>query len=355
MNIKTALCLIWICSSLCFGCDQNQTDTLPMIEVDLKKSDELSLSDVTKDVNLIRLETTIDSYIINLTDLLHFNDKLYIKSSNQKVLVFDMDGNYIQRLGKEGDGPGEYRFVKSIMVNEQTNEIYVASTRKVLVYSPNHDLKREVLLENSWDYIGFFEGKMYSVEHKYSIPIENGFASYTSLYEINSELSIIDTLFVREVIRPNKTASAYTHNHYLSIIDNDAYFYASVFTNEKIHRDTLYQIKESSVSPHLKLDFGQLVLNEKGIKSTLIYNIIHSKSYIICEYSHNGNKMLFLYNKKASKGYNLKEGILDEKGSPVILRPFDLSNDTFYFVKNSEYTSRSIEESNPIIGIVTLK
>ncbi|MCH7410656.1 6-bladed beta-propeller [Belliella sp. DSM 111904] len=337
------------------GCNQDRIGDLPLIEININKIDELSLSDVTNEVNFIRLETSMDSYIIYLSDLLHFNDKLYIKSSNQKVLVFDMDGNFIQKLGQEGDGPGEYKFIRSIMVNEQTREIYVPTTRKVLVYAPNHDLIREVLLENTWDYIGYFEGKMYSVEHKYSIPVENGFANHTSLYEINSELSVIDTLFIRKKTLPKKTASVYAHNHYLSIIDNDVYFYASFLSNEEIHRDTLYQIKENKLSPNLKLDFGKPVLNEKGVKLTLIFNIIQSKSFIICEYLHKGNKMFFLYNKNDSKGYNLKEGLLDENGNPVVFRPFDLSNDTFYYIKNPEYINKSIEESNPIIGVVTLK
>jgi hypothetical protein len=61
----------------------------------------------------------------------------------------------------------------------------------------------------------------------------------------------------------------------------------------------------------------------------------------------------YLYSMEESQGYNLK--VLDEEGDPVFLRPLDPANDIFYYVKKVEYVDSSIEEANPIIGIVKLK
>jgi hypothetical protein len=62
-----------------------------------------------------------------------------------------------------------------------------------------------------------------------------------------------------------------------------------------------------------------------------------------------------LYDKFKSQGVNLKDGILDSQGDPVVLRPLNLKNDMFYYIKTSQFTKVSKEEMNPVIGIVTLK
>lgn len=348
-------CQICVWLMLLIGCSQSHTGDLRVIEVGLKKVTDLHLSDVSREINVIALETSEVSYINSIYDLFQYDDRLYIQVSSQKVLIFDLEGNFIQELGNRGEGPGEHQYIKSITVDKKIKEIYLTSTKKVLVFSKTHEFLREKLLKNTWDYLYFSNEKRYTVEQKYGVPNELGYVNYTSLYELNSELSIIDTLSVRAVQLNANSASSYPFNHYLSSVDHDLFYYASVLTNEEFLRDTLYQIKESEAIPYLKLDFGKLILNEKGIKSTWIYNIVHSKSYIICEYSNLGDKMFFLYDKKESKGYNMKEGLLDSEGDPIVLRPYDLSNDMFYYIKKSAYTNLSTEEENPLIGIVYLK
>ena len=64
---------------------------------------------------------------------------------------------------------------------------------------------------------------------------------------------------------------------------------------------------------------------------------------------------MFLYDKKNKRGYNLSEGLIDDDGEPVFLRPLDLDRDVFYYIKKAEYIESSIEEQNPEIGIVKLK
>lgn len=172
---------------------------------------------------------------------------------------------------------------------------------------------------------------------------------------MDSTLEINNSIPLRTVVLNENTASIYGYNHYISTIRGNSYIYTPVLTNENILRDTLYQFKDEGLFPVLKLNFDKPHIDPKGIKTTWIYNIIKSSSYIICEYVRRGNKMFYLYSTEQSKGYNLKEGILDEEGDPVFLRPLDPANDIFYYVKKVEYVDSSIEEVNPIIGIVKLK
>lgn len=96
-------------------------------------------------------------------------------------------------------------------------------------------------------------------------------------------------------------------------------------------------------------------LNQQGYQTMLINNINNAASYIICEYDQDWERMMFLYDKKRSKGYNLKGGLVDDEGDVVLLRPLDLAKDTFYYVKEAKFSNSNVEETNPVIGIVKLK
>jgi hypothetical protein len=82
---------------------------------------------------------------------------------------------------------------------------------------------------------------------------------------------------------------------------------------------------------------------------------VNSSSYYILEYDQDWERFMFLYDKKNNTGYNLREGLTDDGGEPIFLRPLDLEEDLFYYIKKKEFINASIEEQNPEIGIVKLK
>jgi hypothetical protein len=58
---------------------------------------------------------------------------------------------------------------------------------------------------------------------------------------------------------------------------------------------------------------------------------------------------------KKKQGLTVKEGFVIEDGSRIMLRPLNLTNDTFHFVKSNTFQDSKGEEQNPVIGRVTLK
>lgn len=63
--------------------------------------------------------------------------RLYIVSSRKDaVLVFSADGELIKRLGQTGDGPGEFRTVRRVLIGP-SDSIYVADwSLRINVFSP---------------------------------------------------------------------------------------------------------------------------------------------------------------------------------------------------------------------------
>ncbi|MCL6258542.1 6-bladed beta-propeller [Aquiflexum sp. TKW24L] len=267
-----------------------------------------------------------------------------------------MKGNFLNILGKSGDGPGEYGIIYSVAIDHSSGLIYVASERKLQVYNSNLQFIKEKKFPILLQYISILNNRPIIISETLGTKVFNGFANQTNLFELDSDLKIVDSLQIRNVVLPERIISGYPFKHYISVVEKDNFLYKPVLTPENLIRDTLYKINGKELIPHIKLKFEKpQSLNSEGFKITNVYNIVNSKSYLFCEYENENQIMLFLFDRKKKVGYNLKGGIRDSDGEKVLLRPLDLSKDIFYFVKEVKYENSKTEESNPIIGIVKLK
>ncbi|WP_111323405.1 6-bladed beta-propeller [Algoriphagus chordae] len=270
--------------------------------------------------------------------------------------LFDQEGKFVKVLGKRGEGPGEYEFFPHMTIDEESNLLYVASARKLYVYSKEDELLLENALSFNVNAFSVLEDKLFVLRQELSIPQEEGFLNRASFYEINKSLDVVDTILVREVKLKSGSASDFPIKNYFSTVGLDHFVYVPDFGSQIILHDTLYKFKEKVLTPFLKLNFEtKQVLDKGGMKKIQIYNVVNSLSYVLCEYYSESKYMIFIYEKESAIGFNLQKGVLDGNGNPVVLRPLDLGRDIFYFVQQSEYSDSETEEQNPMIGIVQLK
>jgi len=68
---------------------------------------------------------------------------------NRRVQVFDKDGGFVRTLGGVGQGPGEYRFPSSVMIDAFGNIIVNDSARFLIYYSPDGLFQKKVTLKAS--------------------------------------------------------------------------------------------------------------------------------------------------------------------------------------------------------------
>ena len=337
------------------SCSEPAGSGIKSIEVPRTIDSNLHLSDITKSINLVQLETKNGSYLASILEVKLFNGNLLVRDTSGSVRIFDSKGNFIGKLGVRGEGPGEYSSAYSIETAQELGLIYLGGVRKLLVYDKNFEFLREKKFSDFLIYLNSVDQKPIIISERDWIPVEGGYANQTLLFELNPELDITDSILFRNTILKEASGIRYTSKHYLSNTMDGAFLYAPVLTQENILRDTLYKIEGDSLTPFVKLDFEEPHFDENGEKTVDIYNIMHSSSYIICEYARNKDKKFFIYSKKESRGYNLEVGVLDQDDQPVVLRPLDLKNDVFYYIKEGEFQNTGIEELNPAIGIVELK
>ena len=169
--------------------------------------ESLSWSDVVSSVKYINLSEGQNATIGNISSVRVTDNRIYVQDNpNKQLLVYDLDGNYLMKIQRQGRGPGEYVSLTQFDVNETTGEITIMDlpSRKLLVYSDsgefvrsisfveNDDVPRDFALLENGDYVfyspdynkgtdhyGIWQGDSLGVEVKriYEIPEKYRFSA----------------------------------------------------------------------------------------------------------------------------------------------------------------------------------
>ncbi|MCE7054339.1 6-bladed beta-propeller [Algoriphagus sp. AGSA1] len=336
------------------GCSSSNDKGFTSFAVPKEAESEFQLSEIAKSVEYISLETSEASYLSLVQDVKSYKDRLYVVDFPGRILVFDKDGKFIQQIGVEGEGPGEFHNLSSFTIDDDSKTLLVASGRRLISYSLDNEYITEKTFPFFIDYIEIIDKSINLVAGEDGVKSGDKFVNQRSLFKINSDLEIVDSipLIYREM--NEQTGASYPYKNFISTIEEEKYIYTPVLTNESIIRDTLFKIDGLVLNPSTKLDFAPPLLNKDGNKLILIKNMILSKNFLICEYNREGKNMFFIGDRRNDSSINLNNGISIDNGETVVLRPLDLSQDQFYFVKTYNYSDVSEEELNPMIGIVIL-
>ena len=117
-------------SLLCYACgsgekqhqqpkDFIEIDMVPLIE---GKAKEMPLQEWAKSVRFIPLETNEDILIAGIGNVFQRGDTLLVYHS-ERLSLFDMNGKYLYDIGSKGQGPGEFTYIRDVLVHD--NLIYV--------------------------------------------------------------------------------------------------------------------------------------------------------------------------------------------------------------------------------------
>ena len=109
-------------------------------EIDFELKEDLSIgNDEDKNYQFYRVtEIALDT-----------QENIYVlDSGNHRIQKFDGNGNYLQTIGKKGQGPGEFWEPGEFFLDDQDN-IYVLDSRKIKVFNSEGNFVKNILLQNS--------------------------------------------------------------------------------------------------------------------------------------------------------------------------------------------------------------
>ena len=108
----------------CTSC-LSKPSVLPVIDVDHPSgSVDLKLSDLMEHITIVPLETQDNLLLSTAGTSFTITNNYILAATQEKLLQFDRQGNYIRTLAYKGNGPNEFNSVMNLLVDEQRELIY---------------------------------------------------------------------------------------------------------------------------------------------------------------------------------------------------------------------------------------
>lgn len=126
-----------ICAYYCSACIRkekaaNQIQCID-IEANMQNMKHVNLSHFTDNIRYVAMDIEDNFSFTGIWDCV-FNDNFFIAKDLSKCVLYDYDGNIINRIGQQGNGPGEYRYVLNVSFGP-SNKIYIQSLYDLLEYN----------------------------------------------------------------------------------------------------------------------------------------------------------------------------------------------------------------------------
>jgi len=131
------------------SCNNSINSDLPYridLENSIKNINLIPLSTLGRKIEYVPLETDTACLIQNISNVF-LTDSLIFVSDYNRLLKFDKNGKFIKQIGTKGRGPGEYPSLGNFLIDEVNREIFILSSRIVLIYDFNGNFKRDFKID----------------------------------------------------------------------------------------------------------------------------------------------------------------------------------------------------------------
>jgi hypothetical protein len=99
---------------------------------------EMSLDTLVAHTEHILLETTPESLLGNI-QVIKTDDSLYFIKDEERVLIFDYNGKFINQVGRLGRGPEEYGYIHDYFLDRINNEVCIIDRTKKKVFKHDYN------------------------------------------------------------------------------------------------------------------------------------------------------------------------------------------------------------------------
>ena len=166
----------------------NNTDDFEVISIDVNKEEEsINISDFIDNVSYIKLETNRNCIIGKIDKIEITENYIYIldRFSAKSLFVFKKNGDFFKKIGRIGNGPGEYSSIWDFCIlNDKELFILDFSQNKLLFYK-DFEFHKQKRLNTLVEFI------IKNDSYYYSKPFKDVSLKVPDLIVQNSELKIV--------------------------------------------------------------------------------------------------------------------------------------------------------------------
>jgi hypothetical protein len=320
------------CVFVFFSCAENkkvQVFDIPVLKVsDLETVESIELYDTNyfDKVEFIKLETTDESILGEISQIEIFENHIYILDRKGRSLKkFDLAGKYLHDIGRVGLGTEEYNTVTAFYINPnlKTINIYDPLKSSVLQYDFSG---KYIKTTKSGDFALTFAERLSFIDDN------EIFCLSDANWEANCEFSILNEKFNKVKciyeypVKTDKQISSRVTDHPYTVRNGEIHYVLTL-------SDTIYSYSNNEISKRLLIESGKPTVELKQLSQiasegdnvfiTTIFdvgkkgysmglkNFFESDSYICCDfYEYADNHIIvaaILWNKTTNEGVYLSE------------------------------------------------
>lgn len=320
-------------------------------EVLKSEKTELRLSDEVDKIDIVPLETTGQSLLSTIVDVFITDEDIFIQDFKNGVFRFSRDGTFLNKIGKHGQGPGEYLYVDQLIIDHDKvliSEVGKESsaTRRIHIYDFEGQFLQTVitpkLFVGTLGTLLFFNGEKFAVD---PISVYDDFrknywtvALLDSSFNVKQEFYNPSFIGREEDIWENRALSYGWKNFweedgpFISVYKND--MHVCFYQEDTIH---LFDKTNKELKPKYIMNMGdkptfeishQFIKDPSFFKYISLYNIYDTQRYFYFVCTRGDKLYNVCYSKESGEILiSEKQAVLREKalpGSPgFILRSYD--------------------------------
>lgn len=307
-----------------------ESDTTVLKDINLaeginKETSSLLLSDAISNIDIVKLGLTDKSLVGDIQNLIVTDNSIFISDSKSGVLRFSRNGQFLNTIGKQGQGPGEYLYLSDIMVDERNSSVYLHTTKDLLVFDYNGNYKKTYNINYEDIFISpkgriLFTGNNFFFNNQLPIVFPN--KDLWTLASVDSSFNITDTFcnpafLGRESLIREKAASSVEFNkdqysESPTLVD----FYNKEFEMIYYGGDTIYRYDKNQFVPCYSLNMGErpsFEMSHEWLKQEAffaylwLYEFYETKDYIYFVLGKSEDLFTVRYNKENGEMVSSKE------------------------------------------------
>lgn len=321
-----------------FSCKTNEKEIIAakenvkVVKIEYKEPDTVTKVVSSKDVEYITLETTEESLLGTINELLILNDMIFVldKKNGKGIFVFDKDGKFQYKIQHLGSGKGKYLKITDFKYNRTTNqiEIYDDAQQKVIIYSVKGEFIKEI--NNTINFYTFFpvskNQRLYYASF-FKNKSKTRFEKHYRLYKVNESGKVVYNFLSFDDEHAYQKILSLPQNFYQAENSNTILFYEA-------YNNNIYELKKDSIAVKYKLDFSDLTIPEgfatsdikdksayvKKNKFSHLHKILFDDpEELVFDYVKDNYMVEYGYNKESKKSYSINSYFVEDDG--VYFRP----------------------------------
>jgi hypothetical protein len=275
--------------------EAEETPVKVSIDDPANRTERISASGLFKSTRYIPLETTEEALLDEVVAVEECADGYYV-ATRDNLALFGDDGRFIRRIGKPGNGPGEYNMIADIAADISDNSLFILSImrKEILHYSSDGTLLKSIKIERSQtaDKIGVIPGKgiylLFSDMIQESLP---GAGLFAAEYSFDGTMK----RYFKSPL-PSRFEPGLSMMIPGEVLFGDG---EDIFAMQ-VRNDTLYRITADEIRPYIIFDYHEMKLPDDRFTMETFRNRLFGDDYLYFQKVLKANGMIlfsFKYHK----------------------------------------------------------